>query len=83
MWEGGVWKGGVTALVSSESVLHYELDLLDTDKLPYHGPCSLEVSPGELVLLTSNTQEEVVKWKLAHIRSFKAKKNTLTIFTGT
>jgi len=42
----------------------------------------LEISDGELIVWTRDTCEEVTRWKLAHIRSFKAKKNLFTVYAG-
>lgn len=62
--------------------LFYEVDLYQSEQLEYHGPAYLELAEGFLIVWTGSTQEEVVRWKLSHIRSFKAKKSVLTIYTG-
>lgn len=73
---------GLCCCLSAEPVLRYEVDLLESERLSYYGSCLLEVRDGSLVLLSAAEREEVVKWRLAHIRSFKAKKNILTITAG-
>lgn len=43
----------------------------------------LEVRDGDLVVKTRDGAANLVRWKLAHIRSFKAKKDVLTVYSGT
>lgn len=81
----GQYAGDLRALCCcsfSEPVLRYEVELLECERLAYFGSCLMEVRDGCLVLLSAAEREEVVKWRLAHIRSFKAKKNILTITAG-
>ena len=66
----------------TENVLQYEADLRVAPVLPYAGPCLLEIKKGEVIVWTRETFEEVIRWKLAHIRSFKAKKNLFTLHAG-
>ena len=42
----------------------------------------LEVKGEDLTVKTNDGAEVLVQWKLAHIRSFKAKKDTLTVYSG-
>ena len=51
-------------------------------RLQYAGRSLLEVRDEELMIKTSDGTANLVRWKLAHIRSFKAKKDTLTVFSG-
>ena len=51
-------------------------------RLQYAGPSLLEVRDEELAIKTSDGTANLVRWKLAHIRSFKARKDTLTVFSG-
>ena len=66
----------------TEEVLHYDVDLKPTPHLDYSGPCCLELRGDNLVVWTNDMGTQVARWKLAHIRSFKAKKNLLSIFAG-
>ncbi len=65
----------------TDGALQYQVDVEDA-QLPYNGPSILEVKGDEIVVWTSSTHEQVVRWKLAHIRSFKAKRSTLVIYPG-
>ena len=42
----------------------------------------LEVRDEELTVKTNDGSTVIVSWKLAHIRSFKAKKDMLTVYSG-
>ena len=42
----------------------------------------LEVKDEELTVKTNDGSANLVRWKLAHIRSFKAKKDMLTVYSG-
>ena len=48
----------------------------------HHGPSVLELRDHDLIVWKSDTWDEVVRWKLNHLRSFKAKKYKLTIVAG-
>ena len=67
---------------STESVLQYDVDLQETDHLSFHGPAILELRDGELIVYRKDSRSEIVRWRLSHIRSFKAKKRLLTIYSG-
>lgn len=42
----------------------------------------LVVKDEHLVVKTRDGAANLVRWKLAHIRSFKAKKDILTVYSG-
>lgn len=55
--------------------------MLPNSILNYRGAAVLELRDHDLVIWKDNW-DEVVRWKLNRLRSFKAKKNTLTILAG-
>ena len=69
-------------LYFAEGSLQYEVDLQESELLTYQGPAILELIDGELIVNRKDNHSEIVKWRLSHIRSFKAKKRLLTIFSG-
>ena len=54
----------------------------DSEKLPYAGPGILEVTEDQIVVWSQDRQEEVVRWKLRHIRMFKAKQDHFQVMAG-
>ncbi|CAI8034687.1 hypothetical protein GBAR_LOCUS19503 [Geodia barretti] len=62
--------------------LQYFVDVPVGSRLQYAGPSLLEVKDEELTLKTNDGTANLVRWKLAHLRSFKARKDTLTVFSG-
>ncbi len=48
----------------------------------YHGYGILEVREDTLIVWSQGESEEVVRWKLGHLRSFKAKTGVLEIIAG-
>lgn len=70
------------SLINAEDTLQYEVEMMPSPLLPYHGPCVLELREHDLIIWKSDTWDEVVRWKLNHLRSFKAKKFKLTITAG-
>lgn len=71
-----------TLYTITDGVLKYDVDLQETEHLPYKGPAILELREGELILSKLDGHSEIVRWRLSHIRSFKAKKRLLTIYSG-
>ena len=69
-------------LFSAEAVLQYDVELQESELLTFQGPAILELRDGELIVNRKDSHTEIVKWRLSHIRSFKAKKRLLTIFSG-
>lgn len=65
-----------------ESTLQYEVDMLPNSILGHHGPSVLELRDHDLIVWKSETWDEIVRWQLNHLRSFKAKKYKLTIVAG-
>lgn len=66
----------------TEGILQYNVELQETGHIPYQGAAILELRDGELILYRKDDFFEVVRWRLSHIRSFKAKKRLLTIYSG-
>ena len=66
----------------ANGALQYFVDVPVGSRLQYAGPSLLEVKDEELTLKTNDGTANLVRWKLAHLRSFKARKDTLTVFSG-
>jgi hypothetical protein len=58
------------------------VELEPTPLVGYHGTAVLELRDHDLIVWKGETWDEVVRWKLNHLRSFKAKKHKLTIVAG-
>ena len=56
--------------------------MLPNPVVGYQGPSVLELRDHDLIVWQSETWDEVLRWKLNHLRSFKAKKHHLTIIAG-
>jgi len=63
-------------------VLKYDVDLLPNGILSHEGPSVLEISHYELVVWNRPLTREIVRWKLNHLRSFRAKNKLLTVVSG-
>ena len=66
----------------AEGTLQYEVDMMASSLVSYHGPAVLELRDHDLIIWRSENWDEVLRWKLNHLRSFKAKKHNLTIVAG-
>lgn len=67
---------------TANDALQYYVEVPVNSRLQYEGPCMLEVKDEELTVKTNDGSIIIVFWKLAHIRSFKAKKDMLTVYSG-
>ena len=56
--------------------------MLPNSILSYRGAAVLELRDHDLIIWKGDNWDEVVRWKLNRLRSFKAKKNNLTILAG-
>lgn len=66
----------------ANGALQYFAEVPVGNRLQYAGACMLEVKDEELIIKTNDGSANLVRWKLAHIRSFKAKKDMLTVYSG-
>lgn len=48
----------------------------------YSGPGVLEIRHDLMIVWSEGERNEIVRWQLGHIRSFKAKPNQLQIIAG-
>lgn len=62
--------------------MQYEVELEASPHLDYDGLAVLELRDHDLIAWKGETWDEIVRWKLNHLRSFKAKKHKLTIVAG-
>ena len=69
-------------LFSVGQVIQFNVEVWDSALLNYSGGGILEVRDGQLIVWSVGNHREVVRWKLGHIRSFKAKHNQLHIVAG-
>ena len=69
-------------MYTANKALQYFVEVTVSSRLQYAGPCMLEVKGEDLIVKTKDGTANLVRWKLAHIRSFKAKKDLLTIYSG-
>ena len=69
-------------MYTANKALQYFVEVTVGSRLQYAGPCMLEVKGEDLIVKTKDGTANLVRWKLAHIRSFKAKKDLLTIYSG-
>ena len=67
---------------TANGALQYFVEVSVGSRLQYAGPCMLEVKDEDLTVKTKDGTANLVRWKLAHIRSFKAKKDVLTVYSG-
>lgn len=70
------------ALFPLESTLQYEVTMMPTKLLAHSGPSILELRDHDLIVWKADTWDEMVRWQLNHLRSFKAKKHDLIIVSG-
>lgn len=63
-------------------LIQFAVHINKCPQFAYHGYGILEVREDVLIVWSQGESEEVVRWKLGHLRSFKAKVGVLEIVAG-
>ena len=64
------------------NLIQFAIHINKCPQFGYHGHGILEVREDTLLVWSQGESEEVVRWKLGHLRSFKAKVGVLEIIAG-
>ena len=63
-------------------LIQFSVNVNKCAQFSYHGAGLLEIRDDQMIVWSQGEREEVVRWKLGHIRSFKAKLSILEIIAG-
>ena len=63
-------------------MIQFVVHIWSCPKFNYYGSGLLEIREDQMIVWSKGEKDEVVRWNLGHIRSFKAKPSLLEIVAG-